>query len=309
MGRPLRIFLTGADGLLGTAFTASVEQDPAAAGWQVTGVSRNDFDIVDGRAVDQAIDAFQPDVVVHAAAHAVVDDCERDPRMAMSVNVAGTRNVASACGRHGARLVYLSSDYVFDGACPPPGGYTETDLPAPRNVYGMTKLAGERVVELLPDHLIVRTSWLFGGHDETVDNVLAMMRAAARGEASTLIADQFSRPTSTADLAKALIFLIGRPEPATGVVHVANRGRASWYDVGSHLARAEDDGSRAWPAPLPTRCVDAGFVGDRPQDSTLSTGRLESFGLTLPTWQDAVDRFRSTLRDPAMGGQPEAAWS
>jgi dTDP-4-dehydrorhamnose reductase len=294
--RPLRVFLTGADGLLGTAFTAALGQDSATAGWQLDGVSRGDFDIADGEAVDRAIHRSRPEIVIHAAAQAVVDDCERDPRMAMRVNVTGTRNVVRACRRSDIRVIYMSSDYVFDGATAPADGYAEADLPAPRNVYGMTKLAGERIAELHPAHLIVRTSWLFGGHDENVDNVLAMMRAAQRNQPSSLIADQFSRPTYAADLARTLIFLITRPEPITGVIHVANRGRASWYDVGCHLASAAGGAPDGWPQPRPIGYADAGFVGDRPLDSTLRTGRLENLGFTLPTWQDAVSRFRSTVQ-------------
>lgn len=289
----MRVFLTGADGLLGTAFFAAARTDPAAAGWQVDGVSRDDFDLTDRVALDAAVDRFRPDAVIHAAAHAIVDDCERDPRLALRVNVEGTRNVVASCPS--SRLIYISSDYVFDGVEPPAAGYAEGDLPAPRNVYGLTKLAGEHVVERHPDPVVVRTSWLFGGPDEKVDQVLALLRSSLRGEAAPLIADQFSRPTYTLDLARALIQVIARPEIG-GTIHVANEGRASWYDVGLHLAKTAPP-DRPAPHPEPISLAQAGFVGERPRDSTLSTARLEALGLALPPWPDAVDRFRTAVLD------------
>ncbi|MFF3686547.1 dTDP-4-dehydrorhamnose reductase [Streptomyces sp. NPDC002187] len=291
MSGPSRLYLTGADGMLGTALTAALAADDAAGGWQVRGVSLKDHDIADAAAVARSIDAFRPDVVVHTAAHAVVDDCERDPAMALRVNVAGVRNVVDACRRTGARLVHISSDYVFDGAVPPEGGYRETDLPSPLSVYGLTKLAGERICALLDDRaLSVRTSWLFGGADERVDVVLAALRQGVTGEPAALVADQYSLPTYTVDLARALVFLLTRPEPVSGTIHVANAGRASWYDVGLALRELRPD----LPEPKPLTMAECGFVGGRPRDSSLSTARSAALGLTLPHWRDALERFCAT---------------
>ncbi|GGK22186.1 NAD(P)-dependent oxidoreductase [Pilimelia terevasa] len=298
--RPRRLYLTGADGMLGTALTAALAADPRTADWSVRGVSRADFDIADPAAVRRSVEEHRPDVVVHAAAHAVVDDCERDPALALAVNVAGVHHVAQACRRLGSRLVYVSSDYVFDGDAPPPGGYRETDLPNPRSVYGLTKLAGERTTALLGARgLSVRTSWLFGGADERVDYLVAALRRGARGEAVPLVADQYSRPTYTVDLAAALLHLLTADEPAHGTVHVANEGRASWYDVGLALRALRPD----LPAPRPVATADCGFAGGRPRDSTLSTARLASLGWRLPTWDDALRRFCAAYdRTPAPAG-------
>ncbi|WP_327324797.1 dTDP-4-dehydrorhamnose reductase [Streptomyces sp. NBC_01210] len=288
MGAPTRLYLTGADGMLGTALAAALAADPVTGGWDVHGVSVKDFDIADAAAVGRSIGEFRPDVVVHTAAHAVVDDCERDPTLALRVNIAGVRNVADACRRTGSRLVHISSDYVFDGAAPPDGGYRETDLPSPLSVYGLTKLAGERICGLLGDRaLSVRTSWLFGGADERVDVVLAALRLAAAGEPAALVADQYSLPTYTGDLARALVFLLTRPEPVAGTVHVANAGTASWYDVGLAMRELRPD----MPEPKPLTMAECGFVGGRPRDSSLSTERLAALGLTLPHWRDALERF------------------
>ncbi|MEU8118672.1 dTDP-4-dehydrorhamnose reductase [Spirillospora sp. NPDC049024] len=279
----MRVYVTGANGMLGSALLRALP-----GGWAALGVSREDFDICDADVVVKSIEAFAPDVVVHAAANAIVDDCERRPADAFRVNLRGTRNVAAACRQAGSRLVYISSDYVFDGAAVPAGGYRETDLPNPLSVYGVTKLAGERISAAVEGHLSVRTSWLFGGRDEVTDQVLALVRRVERGERVRLIDDQFSAPTYTEDLARALVFLLRRR--ATGTVHVANRGRASWYQV-ADVALGPGHRDRAEPMPLD----ECGFRGERPRDSTLATDRLDTLGFTMPTWQDAVRRFTGRL--------------
>jgi dTDP-4-dehydrorhamnose reductase len=296
----MRVYVTGADGMLGTALIAALRESPATADWPVLGVSLADFDIVDANAVRASVTEFRPDAVVHTAAHAIVDECEADPKLALRVNVAGVRNIADACRDAGSRLVYISSDYVFDGADTPPGGYREGDMPSPLSMYGLTKLAGERIAGLLDSHLNVRTSWLFGGNDERVDTVLATVRQASRGERPRLVADQFSLPTYAADLAQALIFVLARPELA-GTIHAANRGRTSWYQVGTYLL-SELDGFRAGNAGAePVALADCAFLGERPSDSTLNTDRLVGLGCPMPDWQDAVTRFCGRLgaSDPA----------
>jgi dTDP-4-dehydrorhamnose reductase len=288
----MRIYLTGADGMLGTALTGAIAANPATRDWVVHGVSKDDFDIADRDAVLESVSNFRPDAVVHAAAHAIVDDCEADPRLAMRVNVAGTHNVVEACRRGAARLVYLSSDYVFDGATPPKAGYQETDTPSPLSVYGLTKLAGERISQTVPNHLLVRTSWLFGGADERTDNVLAIVRQALRGAKSELIDDQFSCPTYTVDLAAALVFLLGRG--VTGTVHAANVGTASWYQVARVALAAYDD---ELPADLlPVALADQPFIGGRPKNSSLNTALLAGMGHPMPHWTDAVTRFCRELK-------------
>jgi dTDP-4-dehydrorhamnose reductase len=301
MASSKRIYLTGADGMLGTALLGELAAGPETARWVVRGVSIADFDIGDADATSRSIEAFEPDIVVHAAAHAIVDDCEADPKMAMRVNVAGTRNVATACRRVGARLVYVSSDYVFDGRDTPPGGYRETDTPSPVSVYGLTKLAGERISATVDDHLIIRTSWLFGGTDDRTDNVLATIRGALRGVPTRLIDDQFSRPTYTVDLARAVAFLLTRG--VTGTIHVANEGTASWHEVGHAALAAYDPGLAGRITAEPVSLHELALLGGRPLDSTLNTDRLAALGCRLPSWRDAVRRFCAAMA----AGAPVAA--
>jgi dTDP-4-dehydrorhamnose reductase len=291
----MRVYLTGADGMLGTALTEALRADPATAGWPLRGVSIADFDVGDAAAVRASIADFGADVVVHTAAHAIVDDCEADPKLALRVNVAGVRNVVDACRQTGSRLVYISSDYVFDGADTPSGGYRETDTPNPLSVYGLTKLAGERTSALLEDHLNVRTSWLFGGSDERVDPVLATVLQARRGTRARLIADQYSVPTYVEDVARAIVFLLTSERPVTGTIHVANAGTASWHEVGQHALSVLDPALAATLAPERLAMDDCDFLGGRPRNSTLNTDRLAGLGHTMPSWKDAVRRFCARL--------------
>ncbi|SDX83217.1 dTDP-4-dehydrorhamnose reductase [Amycolatopsis xylanica] len=293
----MRIFLTGADGMLGTALTSALAAAPATAGWPVRGVSKADFDIADAEAVRREITAFEPDLVVHSAAHAIVDDCELDPGMAVRVNITGTANVARACKLVGARLVYISSDYVFDGSEVPAGGYREAEVPSPLSVYGLTKLAGERITGEVPGGLSVRTSWLFGGADPKLDHVLATVERIRRGEPVSLIADQVSCPTYTADLAAALVFVLRRAEPVTGTLNIVNTGIASWHEVGMRLMSLLEPSAASL---RPVRMDGSGFVGARPANSALDNSLLAELGFTMPHWSDAVGRFVATLPAPAV---------
>jgi dTDP-4-dehydrorhamnose reductase len=285
----MRVYLTGADGMLGTALTSAAHD----AGWLVHGVTIDDFDITDEAALRESMAGFDPDVVVHTAAHAIVDDCEADPRLAIRVNVYGVHNVARVCRENGPRLVYISSDYVFDGADPPDGGYRESDVPNPLSVYGLTKLAGERIAATVEDHLIVRTSWLFGGRHEHTDNVLSLIRRALRGERTQMIDDQFSCPTYTEDLAGALAFLLGAG--LTGTINVVNHGRASWYDVARVALPAYDTALAARLPAEPTSLDECGFTGVRPRDSTLNGDLLARLGFAMPSWSNAVSRYCAGL--------------
>jgi dTDP-4-dehydrorhamnose reductase len=272
----MRVYLTGADGLLGTALTRALPPR-----WPVLGVSIRDFDIADGAAVERSITGFRPAVVVHAAALANVDACEKDPREAMRVNVAGTHHVADTCAGNGIRLIQISSDYVFDGRH---GGYREKDVPNPLSVYGMTKLAAERVAQVVPDHLIVRTSWLYGDRpDQDGDQVASLAVQLRAGRCPAAIADQFSSPTYVADLAAALVWLLR--SKAAGTVHVANAGRASWHEVGLRVAK------HLGGAPAPVGGSECGFVAERPRDSHLSSDLLGALGYQMPRWEDALDRY------------------
>ncbi|MEU8916006.1 NAD(P)-dependent oxidoreductase [Streptomyces nigrescens] len=295
----MRLYMTGADGSLGKALTQELSTDPRTAGWTVQGVSVTDFDIGDEAAVLASVESFRPDIVLHLAAISIVAPCETDPGLALRVNVSGVHQVAEACRRAGSKMVYISSDYVFDGADAPEDGYRETDVPNPLSVYALTKLAGEQIAAHVPEHLVVRTSWLFGGAAENNDDVLATIRAAERGEQQKLIDDQYSRPTYTVDLARALIHLITLEAFPTGTVHVANEGRATRYELGAYALSQYDPKLNADHPPTAISFDECEFVGGRPKFSAFNTDRLAGLGFAMPDWRDAVNRHCAVLPRPA----------
>jgi dTDP-4-dehydrorhamnose reductase len=222
----MKAVVTGADGQLARAWSAA-----APPGWSVTGLSRAELDIGDKGAVERVIGALAPDLILNAAAHTSVDRAESEPDLAFAVNRDGAGHVAATATRLGARLIQLSTDFVFDGRSGRP--YRPDDAPGPLNVYGASKLAGERAVaEAAPAALIVRTSWVYGPSGA---NFLAtMLRAMSSRPEIGVVADQIGTPTSTLTLARALWGLAA--ERGRGVMHFTNAGVASWYDFAQAIA-------------------------------------------------------------------------
>jgi dTDP-4-dehydrorhamnose reductase len=279
----VRILLTGAEGLLARALRAQQES------WaKVIPLTRPDLDITNRDAVAAAVRQHRPDVVLNCAAFSLVDAAESDPVRAYAVNAVGPLWLAEACAATSARLVHISTDYVFDGASRRP--YREDDAVGPLNVYGRSKLASELAVrDALPTSLIVRTQWLFGaGGRSFITSILARARA---GEALRVVNDQTGSPTFAPDLAAALLSLI-RNE-ASGIVHVSNRGAATWYDVA--IAACADAGVHASIEP----CSTAEFPrpATRPVYSVLDNGRFQQLtGRPMRDWQAGVREF---LAEPA----------
>ena len=222
----MKALITGAAGQVARAWAAS-----APAGWEVAPLARAELDIADAGAVGRAVRAHQPDLILNAAAYTAVDRAESEPDAAFRVNRDGARNLAQAAETVGARFVHLSTDFVFDGAQETP--YRPDDATAPVNVYGASKLAGERAVrEAAPAALIVRSSWIYGpGGGNFLATMLRLMRS--RGEVG-VVADQIGAPTSVFTLAGGLWGLIAAQ--AKGTWHYTNAGAASWYDFAQAIA-------------------------------------------------------------------------
>jgi len=251
---------------------------------QVVGADLPEVDITDLHLVQRAFDSAKLDAVIHTAAFTAVDDCEHRPDLAFQVNAQGTRNVAVACREASLPMLYLSTDYVFDGQKPAP--YTEDDHPNPLNVYGRSKLQGEsHVQELLPAAWIVRTSWLFGPLGKNF--VRTILQRAQQGESLRVVDDQAGAPTYTMDLAEKVEQIVMRGNP--GVYHVTNRGYCSWFEFAQEILRQA--GLNHVPLfAIPTSASDRPAL--RPRNSRLAHTRLESEGLgLLPTWQDALTRY------------------
>jgi dTDP-4-dehydrorhamnose reductase len=281
-----RVLLLGANGQLGTDLRRAL---PAAA---LVPLTRGELDITDPDAVGRALDAHRPAWVVNTAAFHRVDDIERDDgsaRLAFTVNAAAVGELARATARRGARLLTLSTDYVFGGG--PPGPYAEDAPPAPVNVYGESKLAGERLVrDASPEHLVVRSSGLYGlaGSSGKGGNfVETMLRLARAGQDVTVVDDQVLGPTYTADLADAIGRLLAA-DPPGGVYHLTNAGACSWFEFARRIfalcglaPKLEPTTSAAYAAPA-----------RRPAHSVLANTRAPALGLSpLRPWSDALAAY------------------
>jgi dTDP-4-dehydrorhamnose reductase len=246
-----------------------------------------EVDVTNAEAVERSVLEHHPDAVIDAAAFHRVEACEREPGMAFAVNAVGALSVARAAFRAGATCVFVSSDYVFDGA--KEGGYVEDDPLGPVNVYGASKASGEWLVSAAClDSLIVRASGLFGhaGSSAKGGNFIETILAkAASGEALSVVDDRFFSPTSTADLAERILLLLESRSPA-GVYHLANAGSCSWYEL------AEKTFELAGMAPsLSRRETDQKEVR-RPRSSILLDTRTARAGLPpARPWQEALHRY------------------
>jgi dTDP-4-dehydrorhamnose reductase len=289
--------VTGAGGQLARAWSAA-----APPGWSVTGLSRAELDISDGAAVERVLGALAPDLILNAAAYTAVDRAESDPDLAFAVNRDGAGHLAATAARAGARLIQVSTDFVFDGLASRP--YRPDDAPGPLNVYGASKLAGERAVaEAAPDALIVRTAWVYGPSGA---NFLAtMLRLMAMRPEIGVVADQIGAPTSTLILAEALWGLAAKQ--VSGIVHFTDAGVASWYDFAQAIAEealAAGLIDRA-PAVKPIATADYPTPARRPAFSVLDSSAAYSLlGAPAAHWRVAL---RQVLGRQALGRMKQAA--
>jgi dTDP-4-dehydrorhamnose reductase len=275
----VRGLVTGARGMLGSALVPSLPPE-----YSIAGVDLKDFDISDDAAAQKAFRELRPDFVVHLAAYTDVDGCEANPQRAEAINALGTWNVARACADIGAILLYVSTDYVFDGC--QAGPYREDDCPHPINVYGRTKLSGEQHVQsLVPRHFIVRTSWLYGPQGK---NFVATIIKLARERAELrVVSDQRGSPTYTRHLAAKLPLLLRTK--AYGIYHVTGAGACSWFEFAQAIVRLGGyEGVRV----APIASLDCGRLARRPANSVLENRRLVQSDLgTLPHWTEGLSRY------------------
>ena len=273
--------------MLGSAVVQRLTQEQQV----VQPLVRADCDLADATAVAEWFATHRPTHVVHCAAYTDVDGCERDRDRAWRDNTRAAENVARAAALLGARLLHLSTDYVFDGAKPAP--YVEEDATAPLSVYGKTKLEAEQAVrKFAPRHCIVRTSWVFGpGGRNFVRTMSELLRT--RDEVR-VVDDQIGAPTYTLDLATALSEAIGLE--LEGTFHVTNAGTCSWYGFAAAIAARIESPARVLP------CITAEFPrpARRPQNSILDCSRAQAAGLTsLRPWEEALDDYLARLREAA----------
>jgi dTDP-4-dehydrorhamnose reductase len=269
----MKLLVTGAAGMLGR----DVMLAAGNAGHDVVGFGRTELDITDPAALGKKFDLERPDVVINCAAWTDVDGAEASEQEAFAVNGTGAGNVAAAAAAVGASVVYVSSDYVFDGAKGAP--YVESDQPAPLSAYGRTKLAGEEAtVAANKRHFVVRSAWLFGiGGPNFVET---MLRLAGSGNEVLVVRDQVGAPTYTWHLAYGIVRLIEGIE--FGIHHMAAAGQCSWYD----FAREIFEQAKVECKVLSITTEEFGRPAPRPPFSALTSQREHA--IRLPSWQDGL---------------------
>jgi dTDP-4-dehydrorhamnose reductase len=274
----MRVTVFGASGLLGQDLVRELKGEE----FSLTALSSKDADLRVRARVGEVIRDSHPHWIILSAAYTDVDGCESDPDRAFAVNCQGAINVAEAAREAGSRLMFLSSDYVFDGAKQSP--YQIKDATNPAGIYGRSKAcAEERLLEILPDVCIVRTSWLFG-HGGKCFPATILKLAFARPEIS-VVNDQRGSPTFTRDLASALVELCR--VSARGIVHVTNSGDCTWYEFASEIVRRS--GMRTVVKPVTT--AEFPRPARRPSYSVLSPDSLHAYNIYMPDWQDALRRY------------------
>jgi dTDP-4-dehydrorhamnose reductase len=285
------ILVIGAKGMLGRdlmgVLLSSLPNDEVI-GWDI-----EEIDIQKEEDTVFKIEKLRPDIMVHIAAYTDVDGCELNEEKAFAVNAEGTKHVALTASRCQAKMVYLSTDYVFDGNKREP--YLESDSPHPLNVYGRSKWKGEQYVqELVKDPLIVRTQWLFGRYGKNF--VTSILRQAGEKRVLSIVNDQIGSPTYTVDLAKTISALI--QFDASGIFHVANSDLCTWYTFGQAILKLSGmDKVRV----IPISSKELGRPAIRPSYSVLNCQKLKKkTGLTLRPWSEALKEYLSTCR-PSMG--------
>lgn len=279
----MKVLVTGVKGQLGHDVVRELEK----RGIEAVGVDIEEMDITDAASVDRVIRAAAPDAVIHCAAYTAVDAAEENEAVCRKVNADGPRNIAQVCRELDIRMLYISTDYVFDGQ----GDHIwePEDACAPKSVYGQTKYEGELAVqELLDKFFIVRIAWAFGRNGNNF--VKTMLRLAETHDTITVVNDQFGSPTYTYDLARLLVDMVQTEK--YGVYHATNEGFCSWYDFACAIFREAGVNVKV----VPVTSAEYGAKANRPMNSRMSKEKLTENGFErLPSWEDALRRFMEEM--------------
>lgn len=266
------ILITGGHGFLGSQIDYGIK------------LGRNDMDILNTQSIEKAFKRLNPEIVFHCAVNINMQDCEDNPQKAFKINVDGTRNIAEACQRIGAYLIFMSSNSVFSGDKLSP--YLEVDQPDPVNIYGKTKYEAEKVVSgILPNALIIRTSWLFGkgNRSETKFTEICFNKLKVNGEIQAVF-DRYGSPTFVPDMLNALYNLVNQKK--SGVFHIANSGIATYYDMALYMkenaqlaGQVKSINASLYPSTVPRGPMEA----------------LDSRFIHLRSWTEAMDDYLTQL--------------
>ena len=279
----MKVLVTGITGQLGF----DVLNELHNRNIEVIGTARKDFDLTNSTNMIDFITMKKPDAVIHCAAYTAVDKAEEEPELAMKVNGKATEDIAKVCKELNAKMIYISTDYVFPGDGDKP--YEVDDEKNPPNAYGRSKLAGEEaVIKILEKYFIVRISWVFGSNGKNF--VKTMLRLSETKDKLSVVNDQIGSPTFTVDLAHLLADIVQTEK--YGIYHATNEGFCSWAEFAAEIFRQAEVKTEVIPVPssaYPTRAV-------RPKNSRLSKKSLDNAGFQrLPSWKDAIGRYMIEL--------------
>mgnify|MGYP002626253760 CR=1 FL=1 len=280
----MKVLVTGVKGQLGY----DVVNELNKRGIEAFGTDIDNMDITDAKSVDNVIRNAAPDAVIHCAAYTAVDAAEENEELCRKINVQGTQNIADVCKKLDIRMIYISTDYVFNGQGERP--WEPDDESDPQSVYGQTKYEGELAVRnTLDKYFIVRIAWVFGINGKNF--VKTMLKLAENHDRLTVVNDQFGSPTYTYDLARLLVDMVQTDK--YGIYHATNEGFCSWYEFACAIFK--EAGIRMEVVPVTS--VEYGAKANRPYNSRMSKEKLTENGFErLPSWQDALKRYIAELQ-------------
>ena len=275
----MKVLVTGVKGQLGY----DVVKDLEKRGHQPIGVDRDEMDLMDNEAIRTFIMNLKPEAIIHCAAYTAVDKAEEEVETCYQINAESVKVISECAKELDVKLIYISTDYVFDGT--KEGEYVETDLPNPINVYGASKLKGEQYVQtLLEKYYIVRISWVFGLNGNNF--IKTMRRLGSERDELNIINDQVGSPTYTADLAPLLVDMMETDK--YGIYHATNEETCSWYEFANEIFK--QSGIEVKTNPITTDQYPT--AAKRPMNSRMSKAKLKANGFNLlPTWQEALAHY------------------
>lgn len=288
----MKVLITGCNGQVGHCLTERLAKQAEVLALDYAGL-----DITDRNAVLNTVAEFQPHYIINAAAHTAVDRAEQEVELSYAINRNGPSYLAQAAKECGAVMLHISTDYVFDGIGDKP--YQESDATRPQSIYGQSKLAGEQAVaECCPQHLILRTAWVFGEHGNNF--VKTMLRLAQSRDELRIVGDQYGGPTYSGDIADALIAMVQHLEQGNqakwGVYHFSGMPYASWFDFASVILQAAEQQDVLTKQPklsaIPTSAYPT--PAKRPANSRLGCSKIENqFGIKPSDWNAALKNIQA----------------
>ena len=283
------ILIFGASGQLGSC----IKKVSSENGFKnLVFLPENEADILDVEKLKTVFETYQPAFIVNCAAYTAVDKAEDEVELARKINKTGAKNLALVCKDYGTVMIHVSTDFVFEGNHP--NLLVETDIAEPINIYGITKLEGEQdIAEILPQHFILRTSWLYSEYGNNF--VKTMLKLGADRDELKIISDQIGTPTYAIDLAHCILKIVSSTSQEYGIYHYSNEGVASWYD----FAQAIFDISATAVKVLPIRTYEYPTKATRPLFSVMDKSKIKkTFSLEIPYWRDSLIKCIEKLNNP-----------